>query len=200
VSDAENLPVSSVPKSNLAVISELIGEVAAEAVARMGLPEGSRLHLRQIDTHDASWLVKSILLQELTSPGHAVRAGQMVVSQDPEEVGYEIAYRIVYCQTSLPRSWREWVVGARRYERRTAVDIRFELSDQTKAIVWAGGVQRERREIIPGKRLSDLAASGQMFASPEVEPGGWDKIFEPVIVAGIVGGLIYLFYTSRSTD
>ncbi len=199
MSDEEDLPVSSVPRSNLDVISELTEEVMAEAVARMGLPEGSRIHLRQVDTHDASWLIKSILLEELTSRGHAVKAGLMAAAEDPEDA-YEIAYRIVYCQTSLPRTWREWVVGARKFERRTAVDIRFELSDSTKAIVWAGGVQRERREIIPGGRLSDLEAPGQAFASPQVEPGGWDKIVEPVIVAGIVGGLIYLFYTSRSND
>jgi hypothetical protein len=201
VRDEEDPPITAVPKSNLTVISELTEEVMVEAVTRMGLPEGSRLHLRQVDTHDASWLIKSIILEELTSRGHAVKAGLMAVSQDPEDaVVYEIAYRVVYCQTSLPRSWRAWVVGARRFERRTAVDIRFELSDQTKAIVWAGGVQRERREIIPGGRISDLEAPGQTFASPETEQGGWDKIFEPVIVAGIVGGLIYLFYTSRSTD
>ena len=199
VSDEEDLPVSSVPRSNLDVISEVTEEVMAEAVARMGLPEGSRIHLRQVDTHDASWLIKSILLEELTSRGHVVKAGLMAAAEEPEDA-YEIAYRIVYCQTSLPRSWREWVVGARKFERRTAVDIRFELSDSTKAIVWAGGVQRERREIIPGGRLSDLEAPGQAFASPQVEPGGWDKIVEPVIVAGIVGGLIYLFYTSRSND
>ncbi len=201
VSDEDDPSVSVVPKSNLAVISELTEEVMAEAVTRMGLLEGSRLHLRQVDTHDANWLVKSILLEELTSHGHAARAGQMTASDDPDDAGvYEIAYRIVYCQTSLPQSWREWVVGPRKFERRTAVDIRFELSDSTKTIVWAGGVQRERREIISAGRLDDLEAPGQAFASPESEQSGWDKIFEPVIVAGIVGGLIYLFYTSRSTN
>jgi hypothetical protein len=92
------------------------------------------------------------------------------------------------------------VVGPRKFERRTAVDMRFELSDSTKTITWAGGAQRERREIISGGRIDDLDAPGQAFASPESEQSGWDRIFEPVIVAGIVGGLIYLFYTSRSTD
>jgi hypothetical protein len=193
--------VTAVPKSNLSVISELTGEVMAEAVSKMALPEGARVHLKQVDTHDANWLVKSVLLEELTSRGHAVKSGQMSTATDPEgEEAYEIGYRIVTCETTLPRAWREWVVGARKFERRTAVDIRFELADSTKAIVWAGGVQRERREIIPGARLRDLESPGQDFASPQAEPGGWDKVFEPVIVAGIVGGLIYLFYTSRSTD
>ncbi len=41
---------------------------------------------------------------------------------------------------------------------------------------------------------------GQTFTAPELEPGGWDKILEPVVVAGIVGGLIYLFYTSKTSN
>jgi len=193
--------LSSVPKSNIAVISELIREVMKEAVDKMSLPPGAEVHLRQVDTHDANWLVKSIMLEELTSRGHVVRAGQMTAVPDATDSNvFEIAYRIVSCQTTLPRAWREWIVGPRKLERRTDVDVRFELSNQTKAIIWAGGVQREKREIIPGSRLGDLEAPGQSFASPEAEPGGWDKVFEPVIVAGIVGGLIYLFYSSRSTD
>lgn len=193
-----------VPKSHLSVLSELVREVADEAVAKMRVPEGSELHLKQVEMHDANWLVKSVLIEELTSRGHVVRSGNgpgvASALADTGRQVYEIGYRIVSCNTSIPRSWREWVVGRRMVERRSAVDIRFELSDRTKAIVWAGGVQRERREIIDGSRLRDLASAGQPFASPDFEPGGWDKVFEPVIVAGIVGGLIYLFYTSRSTD
>jgi hypothetical protein len=194
----EVMLTTAVPRTNLEVLSDLIKEVVGEAVTKMNLPEGANVYLRQIDTSDASWLVKSILLEELTSRGHVVRTGQMAsipaaaADEDSPPV-YEIAYRIVDCETTLPRSWREWVVGARK-------DIRFELSDSSDSIVWAGGVQRERREIIPGSRVGDLASPGQPFASPEVEPGGLDKFFEPVIVAGIVGGLIYLFYTSRSTE
>jgi hypothetical protein len=196
--------VAGVAKSNIAVIADLVEEVAAEAADKMNLPPGAHLYLRQIETNDANWLVKSVLLEELTSRGHVVRSGQMSAAPAAAEVEgppvYEVAYRIVNCQTTLPRSWREWVVGKRKFERRTAVDIRFEVSDRTKSIIWAGGVDRERREIISGARMADLAAPGQSFASPTVEPGGWDKVFEPVIVAGIVGGLIFLFYTSRSTD
>lgn len=204
--EEELIVVTAAAKSNLTVISELAEEVMEEALSKMGLPEGAHLYLRQVESSDANWLVKSVLLEEVTSRGHTVRSGQMSAApagaaeaEEAPEV-YEIAYRIVNCQTTLPRSWREWVVGTRKYERRTAVDIRFELSDRTKSIVWAGGVQRERREIIDGSRVDDLAAPGQTFASPTPEAGGWDKIFEPVIVAGIVGGLIYLFYTSRSTE
>jgi hypothetical protein len=92
------------------------------------------------------------------------------------------------------------VIGSRKVERRAAVDVQLQLSDRSGAIIWAGNVEREKREIIPAARVQELATPGQSFTTAEIEPGGWDKILEPVIVAGIVGGLIYLFYTSRSTD
>jgi hypothetical protein len=173
-----------------------------EAVARMSIPPGSRVYMRQVETHDASWLVQSSLLEELTDGGHSVMTGAMAPSEDPaeESEAFEIAYRIVSCETTFPRAWREWVIGARKVERRAAVDVHFQLADGSAAVIWAANVERERREIIPAARVQELGTPGHSFTAAEVEPGGWDKVLEPVLVAGIVGGLIYLFYTSRSTD
>ncbi len=191
-----------VPKSNLTVVTELASEVVAEAVGKMRIPEASELYIKQVDQHDASWLVQSVLLEELTKRGHIVKAGGMAGEpSDPEgRPRYEVAYRIVSAETTYPRAWREWMVGAKKVERRVAVDIHFQLSDAASAIIWAGNVQRERREIVPGSRIAELSSPGQAFTSPEVIPGSWDKVLEPVIVAAIVGGLIYLFYTSRSSS
>jgi hypothetical protein len=190
------------PKGNLAVLRELTRDVMADAVDQMGIPRESHVYMKQVESHDASWLVQSILLEELTDRGHAVMTGAMLPAEEGAEPGgaYEIAYRIVSCETTYPRVWREWVIGSRKVERRAAVDIHFQLSDESTAIVWAGNVEREKREIVPGGRVEELATPGQGFTSAEIEPGGWDKVIEPVLVAGIVGGLIYLFYTSRSTD
>lgn len=190
------------PKGNLAVLRELVREVMADAVDQMGIPADARIYMKQVDSHDASWLVQSVLLEELTDRGHVVMTGAMPPAEEGAEPGgaYEIAYRIVSCETTYPRVWREWVIGSRRVERRSAVDIHFQLADSSAAIVWAGNVEREKREIVPGARVAELATPGLTFTTDEIEPGGWDKVIEPVIVAGIVGGLIYLFYTSRSTD
>jgi hypothetical protein len=197
----EGIEAPKLPKTNIAVLSELIREVVDEALDRMNLPPDAQVTTRQVETNDAGWLVKSILVEELTSRGHVVRTGQGGTMSPPSEAPlYDISYRIVTAGTTIPRSWREWVIGRRKVERRTAVDIRFELVDKQGNIVWAGGVQRERREILSASRLNDLESPGQAFACPEVEPAGWDRVFEPVIVAGIVGGLIYLFYTSRSSS
>ncbi len=198
----EGAAAPALPRPNLTVITELVREVVTEAIERMRLPEACEIHLSQVDQHDASWLVQSILLEELTARGHVVVMGStsQAGSEESARPVYEISYRVVSCSTAYPRAWREWVIGSRKVERKTSVDIHFRLSDATGVIVWAGNVDQERREIIPGERLDELATPGQSFASPEMEPGGWDKVLEPVVVAGIVGGLIYLFYTSRSSD
>jgi hypothetical protein len=173
-----------------------------EAIDRMDLIPSTPVYMKQVDTNDASWLVQSVLLEELTSRGHSAMAGAMPAAEEGDEAdgAYEISYRIIACKTTFPRAWREWVIGSRKVERRAAVDVQFQLSDRSGAIIWAGNVEREKREIIPAARVQELATPGQSFTTAEIEPGGWDKILEPVIVAGIVGGLIYLFYTSRSTD
>jgi hypothetical protein len=183
---------------NLVVIGELVREAIGEALGRMTIPPRSGVYVAQVDKHDASWLVQSILLEELTSLGHVVKAGGSAGGEETD--AYEISYRIVSCQTSLPRAWRAWMVGARRVERKTDVDIYFQLSGPSKDVVWAGNARRERREIIPGGLVKELSTPGQAFTAPELEPGGWDKILEPVVVAGIVGGLIYLFYTSKTSS
>ncbi len=196
----------TIPTSNINVLSDLTRSVIATALDKMGIPAGAEVSVRQIDTHPANWLVQSVFLEELTGRGHTVRTastmpsgGGMVAHVDEVE-SYEVAYRIVSCETAYPRVWREWLVGTRKVERRSSVDIYLQLSGASKAIVWAGSEERERRDIVPGSRLEGLRTPGQAFASPEIEQGGWDKVVEPVVVAGIVGGLIYLFYTSKSSD
>jgi hypothetical protein len=184
------------PEMNIVVIGDLVREAVREALGRMTVPPASGVRVSQVDKHDASWLVQSILLEELTSLGHVVKAD----GASGDESTHEISYRVVSCEASVPRTWREWVVGAKMAERKVTVDIHFQLSTGSGDVVWAGNARRERRDVVPGGALGYLSTPEQGFTAPEVQEGGWDKVLEPVVVAGIVGGLIYLFYTSKASD
>jgi len=200
------VPEVPVPKTNLTVLSELAAEAIDEAVARMNIPSGAPVHIEQIEQHEAGWLIQSLLLAELTERGHAVQSGRMNADdqsgdgQGETAERYVVSYRIVACEMTYPRVWREWLVGTRKVERRAAVDIHFQLSDTSRSVLWAGSAKRERRDIVRGSRVPELVTPSQPFTTPALDAGGWDKVLEPVVVAGIVGGLIYLFYTSKSTD
>ncbi len=148
----------NIPRSNLSVITDLAREAIAEAVQKSRLPNGSEVYTKQIEMHDASWLIQSLLLEELTGRGHSVMTGNLgaAVRGADGPPKYEIGYRIVSCETSYPRSWREWLVGTRKVERRTDVDIHFQLAETSGAVIWAEEIRRERREIIPGSRVAEL--------------------------------------------
>jgi hypothetical protein len=193
---------TAIPKSNITIITELLQDLITEALDGMRLAGGSEIYISQIGTHDGSWLVESVLVEELTKRGHVVMTGGMPGGEPQvgEPNRYQISYRIVSGGVTYARVWREWYVGAKKVERRADADIHFQLSDTSNAIIWADEITRQRREIIPGGRIEELGTPGQSFATPEVEEGGWDKILEPLVVAAIVGGLIYLFYTSRSSE
>jgi hypothetical protein len=192
------------PRTNLTVLAELSAEAIEEAVGRMAIPAGASVYIEQVESNDAGWLVQSLLMEELTGRGHEVRAGKMgaqgAEGTETDAQVYQVSYRIVACEMTYPRVWRDWLVGTRKVERRAAVDIHFQLSNTQRAVLWAGSAKRERRDIVRGSRIPELVTPGQSFTAPPLDAGGWDKVLEPVVVAGIVGGLIYLFYTSRSTD
>ncbi len=38
------------------------------------------------------------------------------------------------------------------------------------------------------------------FTKPEKKATNWSKIVEPVVVSGIIVGLIYLFFSNQSSD
>jgi hypothetical protein len=190
-------PVASgAPEMNIVVIGDLVREAVREALGRMTVPPASGVYVSQVDKHDASWLVQSVLLEELTSLGHVVKSG----GASGDESASEISYRVVSCEASVPRTWREWIVGTKMAERKVTVDIYFQLSTGSGDVVWAGNARRERRDVVPGGALGYLSTPEQSFTAPEVREGGWDKVLEPVVVAGIVGGLIYLFYTSKTSN
>lgn len=199
---ADEIEEVRIPQSNLTLLTQQTRQAAAEVIEKMALPAGCEIYTRQGEQHDANWLVHSILLEELTARGHVVMTGPMPseVEEEPGRPRREITYRIVSFGTSYPRVWRQWLVGSKKVERRSDVDLHFRLSDSTGAVIWAGEGRKQRRDIVPGGRVSELATPGIPFASPELESAGWDRVLEPIVVTGIVGGLIYLFYTSKSTD
>jgi len=113
--------------------------------------------------------------------------------------GEVVAFRVVDCGVSYPWARRSLLVGPRRFGRMASVRL------------WAAHLSQ------PGQRMRGVARSEQIhfdsfpaWARPLVEgpgypfpieaPGGasMQKLVEPVVVAGIVTGLVYLFYQNQN--
>lgn len=52
------------------------------------------------------------------------------------------------------------------------------------------------RSALPGLEYSSSKSLRTIFLAEK--ESGWKRIFEPIVITGVIGGLIYLFYASRA--
>ncbi len=117
-------------------------------------------------------------------------------SRSLELTGPVLEFRIVECDVRYVGAHRAYFLGPKRVERAATVDLNCRLMDgETREIRWVnagGGIAVD--EISKGRL--PLYESDSFRPEPLREPGAL-RYVEPVLVAGIVTGLVYLFYTNQ---
>ncbi len=109
---------------------------------------------------------------------------------------------LVFCVSELevayPRRWRKSLFGSTMVERWARATISFRLLDGADGrVLWTDSGRRETRNIVPERLLAELEdLPGDK--ETETSSGGIGRIVEPVVVSGIVVGLVLLFYSSRT--
>jgi hypothetical protein len=63
--------------------------------------------------------------------------------------------------------------------------------------IWDDYLVRDYSEQIDASEKENIERSSSRLFSGELPPGPVQRIWEPVIVTSIVGGLVYLFFASR---
>jgi hypothetical protein len=64
-------------------------------------------------------------------------------------------------------------------------------------VVWVGRGSVERVNLVPAGKLDLVAGTNFPFNPPALESKSMSSYVEPVLVTGIVAGLIYLFYANQ---
>ncbi len=134
-------------------------------------------------------------------------AAQTEASPAPVEVdltralpaeGEVVLYRVAELEVSYPWIKRSWVVGPRRYGRLATVRLR--ASHLTQPGLRVGEVAQGDRIAIdefPGWARSYLEGPQYPFAISQPEQKSMQRYVEPVFVAAVVSGLVYLFYENQ---
>lgn len=87
--------------------------------------------------------------------------------------------------------------GTKGYERLSAMRAAATLLDPaTGEVFWTRSASRSLTDVVP-KRDVAYASSGSGRLNPSV-PGGGTRWLEPLIVVGVVAGLVVLFYSNRN--
>jgi hypothetical protein len=122
-----------------------------------------------------------------------------ITSLDESEPEYVLRYRVVLCELSYPEKYRTSPFGSRKVERRASVSLVAQLlQGGRRDVVWVGKGHVEHVNVVPAGKLDLLAGTDFQFNPPPLEQKGMGGYVEPVLVTGIVAGLIYLFYANQN--
>ena len=123
-----------------------------------------------------------------------------VLNEFPEGVeGLVLSFRVVEFGVTYHDQWRQGFLGQRVVERLAAVDLNCRLvSGDEKNIIWVGNGRSERLDIVPKSKLDLLEGRSYPFIKPALPPQSLSRIVEPVLVLGIVAGLVFLFYSNQN--
>ena len=92
---------------------------------------------------------------------------------------------------------RPFFLGPKRVERATSVDLSCRLIDgRTDDVKWVGEGDAVRIDRIAKSKLPIYETAG--FTPTPLPNRGSFRYVEPVVVGGIVAGLVYLFYTNQN--
>ena len=193
--------------SNLELMTRLTGEVAEELIA--GVPASANMGdvvLVSYQATDQYEFTDNVIARVLTAAGHKVyestgAAGSQMTPQPGGASGTVLwfEYQAIHFDLTYPKIYRPFLVGGKKVKRKAQVRLLAKLVDPTdRSVIWIGEVTRSHDDQFPYGRLAEVEAGSFEFTKPTRSSTSWGKVIEPVVVSGIIIGLIYLFFSNQS--
>jgi hypothetical protein len=195
----------ALPPTHAAVLDSLAARVAADLLRGQDLPAGRTLYVEQPVPGDTLAIFAQELVQALRGRGAPVRIADARTSNTPGAPGsgddaadLKLRARVQSTGLGYVRAIRGFLGRTKAYERFGYLHASATLLDGgTGAVLWARTASSESRDRVPRGDLAYVAAgSGRL--NPAVPGGRGFRLLEPLIVVGVVAGLVVLFYSNRN--
>ena len=182
--------------SNFELLRDAAHSVAEQLVESLRSSSGKApVALRSVGAHEGNFLVESALSAVLSEAGFQVRTR-------PDSTGPILEFEVVDLGISYTRVHRHAWIGGKLVQREARARLFARLIDEAEAqILWAE--QKDARiidEIHYGDLKSVQEKSGPGYLQAELPARRWNKLVEPVVVTGIVVGLIVLFFSNQDAS
>ena len=204
-------PVSSTPRgagenitTNFTLLENLSGVVTNELISNMPvLPDGAIVYLeKERSVGEIDFVLENVMLVAFRDAGFKVTA-ENPRERRPEEIlpTYRLSYQIIKMSLTYQKISRRYWLGAKEVERNAEIDVFAQLVDiQSGDIVWVGDTHKEYDDIIGYSLLEKVEDPEYDFTRPERKELRWSRLIEPMVVGGVVVGLVYLFFSNQSND
>jgi len=167
-------------------------EAAADLSGRYSRVDGAVLLQSEAKWNSLSWPLTG------NDPDVISRGGIFTIKGAPDDYGFSLSADIAGKQ--IPHS-NVTLKGTGTQESITVNSLYAKLLDpENEAVLWVGEAERSHEDQFPYHLISQVEEGVLGFTKPPHQTVKWSKIVEPVVVSGIIVGLIYLFFSNQSAD
>ena len=189
--------------TNYEVLEKIAGEALEELAGNMPAIARETVILIRKEGGVGSGIDKVFeneLVRKMTKAGLRI-ASKISDSDQTESSEYVFSYQIISYSLKYPDIGRSYWVGAKEVERLAEVGIFVKLLDSTTGeIIWVGESQKKYEDRIAYLLLERVEDPAHDFTMPVRDEIKWSRFAEPVIVTGIVVGLVYLFFSNQDSN
>jgi hypothetical protein len=165
------------------------GGVAKLDASRDSVTWQSPMLVMAQEKHEANWIIEHLLIEQMLSRGTTVVLDSTGVSP----YASRLAYRIV----DLNIRGSSGLVGS-TVSRECRITTALRLSSESDgAVLWQDESSGHQGDRVPKTHIDALSNDDFGFADTSIEKRSWGKIAEPAIVSGVLGSLVYFFFSNR---
>ncbi|MFH1278689.1 MAG: energy transducer TonB [Candidatus Eisenbacteria bacterium] len=110
-----------------------------------------------------------------------------------------LVYRVSEIEMRYPEAGRRFWLGRKRVDRyaRMRIELRLRRGEE---IFWAETAEHYASDRVPFGALRYLESEQYAFAQADLPAGSYGRLIEPLVVAGVIGGLVLLFYANQTGE
>jgi hypothetical protein len=188
--------------TNFQIIEAISSDTAKDVIGRIGTlqPETIVLLSKAKSVGAVDFMLDNSFIREMRDAGVRVATESQKKDESiAENPRYKLSYQIIRLSLAYPRVWRKWWLGPREVQRTARADVFVQLIDlATGDILWVRECHKEYNDTIDLSRLKEVEDPQYDFTRPPHNEFKMARLFEPIVVGGIVVGLVYLFFSNQS--
>lgn len=196
----------SLPKTHATMLDSVAALAAADLLHGGPIPAGHAVRIATPLSGDTLGFLAQRLVEQLRRSGTEVRLdpGKAGLAEDPpsrasaDSSDLVLNVEVRSAGVSYVRAIKSFPFGVKGYQRLAAIQAGATLLDPvTHGVLWARSSSAQATDVV---RRGDLgyAQTGSASLVPMPPKGGGTRLLEPLIVVGVVTGLVVLFYSNRN--
>jgi len=187
--------------SNLDLLTAAVDRCVEQLTRTWTLPVGARILVQSAQPDPLGWLVEAELARHLVREGYIVILdGGPGTPPAAEGPSFLAGYRVIGLELAYVRFWQEGMMGKHYIDRLATSRLHCVLTEErTGRVVSVGEATGKAEGTVPADLLPRLETSSIAPVRSPAAESGIRRIVEPLIISGVVGGLIYLFYSTKAT-